>query len=1169
MASRKEYEMLFKLNAELGSTYKSTYSEAQSAITSMQNEISELGKVQSDISSYQKQQASIEATRKKMEVLQQQYDNIQKEIQETEGYSSSLENKLLSKQQQIDKTSASLETQTSKLNQMGTALNQAGVDTSDLTTETDRLQTEINELKTAQEEAADAAEDFGDSGADAIGAVADILATAGIAAMLNEIKEAFMDCVEVAGEFEASMSNVEALSGATSIELAALTEEAKDLGATTKYTATQVGDAMGYMGMAGWDATEMLEGMNSVLVLATAAGEDLANVSDIVTDNLTAFGLTAADTAMFSDVLATAATNSNTSVSIMGETFKTSASVAGALGYSVQDVAVAVGLMANSGVKGSIAGTALKNTFTGLLSGATLTSEAFGDVEYTTANADGTMKDFSDTIDDLRAYFDQMTEAEQVNNAVTIAGTRGYNGLLAILNATDEEYASLTASINDSTGAAEAMAEIKLDNMVGDLTIMQSAWDGLSTTVGELFIPEMRSLYEIGTDVLNLGDEFVQDYPYVVKGATAFVAVVGVGTTAMTGYAAATKLAAMASVSLTAALPALGVITGVAVAAGTVYAALSSIADEIDYETIPSVKDLTSATENLNDVMKSSDDSCESTIETTVAAANVAEKYIAKLEALGDYTSLNAEEQAEYNNILAVLCQVVPELSDYIDLETGAIEGGTAALYANTEAWKQNAIQQAYVEQLSVLHSAYADVLVEEEKNIIGLRDANAELTLAEDARAEAEARMAELALQAEEDMQAALEKSTLASADYTDYLTEEYRQLENSLEDLNTDILNAEDRVDAYSEALDENADAVDAAKEEIDLTTQAVENLTASMSDGADASDDLTRGQTELNDLLAEALLTIEGLAAAYDEAYDAAYDSITGQYSLWDAVSTPIATSVGTMNTAIESQIALWESYGDNLDALGERTQNIEGLSDLVASFADGSEESISAIAGMASASDSDLIAMVENWQALQEAQGSTAGSLADLETEFSLTKESLQGELADAITEMDLGSEAATSGENTIQGFIDGALALKPQVEAAYAEMAQAAMDAIDETLDIHSPSRVMEDKADMTWAGYINQTRAMSDQVKEAMADTALAGADAVTDATSDGAISASVPTSGGGTITIQISPTYHIQGSTSSGDITALLDAQNSSLKQLILDALEEAGIDKTRRAFA
>ena len=208
------------------------------------------------------------------------------------------------------------------------------------------------------------------------------MAAAGIAKGLHEIKDAYAECVTIAAGFQEGMSNVEALSGSTAQELAALTAKAKELGAETKYTAQQSSEAMGYMAMAGWDAQEMLSGMDGVIDLAAASGEDLARVSDIVTDNLTAFGMTASDTARFADVLAAAATGANTDVSIMGETFKQSASVAGALGYSIEDVAVAVGLMANAGVKGSIAGTALKNSFNGLLKGVTLTGAAFGEYEY-------------------------------------------------------------------------------------------------------------------------------------------------------------------------------------------------------------------------------------------------------------------------------------------------------------------------------------------------------------------------------------------------------------------------------------------------------------------------------------------------------------------------------------------------------------------------------------------------------------------------------------------------------------------------------------------------------------------------------------------------------------------------------------------------------------------
>ena len=378
-----------------------------------QKEIQELNRTQGDISAYEKQQQAVESTKKKLETLQQQYDNIQREIQETGGYSSDLENKLLSKQQQIDKTSASLERQTQKLDQMGTSLREAGVDTGNLEKESERLGAEMADLKKKQEEAAESAKSFGQESNQAIIAVGDALAAAGIAAALHEIYEAYMECISVAGNFEESMSNVEALSGASTEELRQLSDLAKELGATTKFTAKESADAMGYMAMAGWDAQQMLAGMPGVLQLAAASGEDLALVSDIVTDSMTAFGLTAADTSRYADVLAATAANANTSVGVMGETFKYAAPVAGALGYSIEDVSTAIGLMANAGIKGSNAGTALRNVFNGLLGGVTLTSDAFGEIQVSGVQADGTMADFGTTINELREYFSQMSDAER------------------------------------------------------------------------------------------------------------------------------------------------------------------------------------------------------------------------------------------------------------------------------------------------------------------------------------------------------------------------------------------------------------------------------------------------------------------------------------------------------------------------------------------------------------------------------------------------------------------------------------------------------------------------------------------------------------------------------------------------------------------------------------
>lgn len=1179
MANRKEYEMLFQLNAQLGSSYGSTFSKAQQHIASMQKEIQSLSKTQGDIAAFQKQQQAIENTQKKMAMLQQQYDNIQKEIKETEGYSASLENKLLSKQQQIDKTAASLEQYTQRLNEMDEALKAAGVDTSNLTGESAKLDAQIGALKDQQERAADGANTFGAQSAAAFGAVQQAIAAAGIVTALKEITDAYMECVEIAGDFEEGMSNVEALSGATADEMALLAEKAKELGAATKYTAQESADAMGYMAMAGWNAQEMLAGMDGVINLAAASGEDLAMVSDIVTDNLTAFGLTAADTAHFADVLAAAATSSNTNVSIMGETFKQSASIAGALGYSIEDVAVAVGLMANSGVKGSIAGTALKNTFNGLLEGVTLTASAFGEYDYTAIKADGTMKTFSETIDELRDCFEQMTEAERVNNAMALAGQRGYNGLLAILNATDEDYASLTDSINNCTGAAKRMADIKMDNLNGDLELMNGAWEALQNTIGEQFIPEMRTLYQLGEDIGDSLNEFVQEHPALMKALAAFVAIIAVATSGVLAFGAAVKLAA--ALKLGALFAAAGpLMLGVA-AFGALTAAVVGFVSAAN-EGVPSVKELTDAARGLGDALEDADKSYQTSATDIAATAAVADTYISRLEALETVTDRTDEQQTEWHNTLALLANAIPELAEYIDLTNDTIDGGTAALRANTEAWKQNAEAQAYQEYLNSVMEQYNGVMSEAAANSIKLTQAQVKLDKAEQTHAELTKRVSELMNEAK-DKAAAFYDEYGYGADATNFLTEEYYGLLRTLNETDKEMRTQQRTIKNLNKAVEEDADALAEAETAMNDAREAVALLTGETEGSAAAAEAAAAQQRALSSSVNDVMSQVNDLADAYADVYAAAKQSVEGQYKLWDDAEQVVATSAWSINHALESQVSYWQSYNDNLSTLTLRSSEIEGLSEMISSFADGSADSVNAVAGMATASDDQLRKMVENWKTLQEEQDKVSGSIADLKTDFTATMDELQAQLAADIDAMDLGDEAAESGKATIQGFITGANGMLPQVQSAYESIAQAAIDAIDAKLDIHSPSRVMMEKANMTWEGYIRETEAMRPKLEEAMMLTAGAGIDAVSEedmqiialapkllsaisAASRGADmdGAGFGTGSGGS---SISVTFEIQGNATPETVSDLRE-YGEDFAARVLEVIEDADIDTSRRKY-
>jgi len=316
--------------------------------------------------------------------------------------------------------------------------------------------------------------------------------------------------IKAGSSFESQMSTVEAISGATEKQIEQLENKAKEMGATTQFTATESGQAMEYMAMAGWKTTDMLSGISGIMDLAAASGEDLAGTSDIVTDALTAFNLKAKDAAHFSDVLAQAASNSNTNVSMMGETFKYVAPIAGALDYSAEDTAVSIGLMANAGIKASQSGTALRRIMSNTADGITLVSKAYakagkktGKYKIETANADGSMKDWSQTVEVLREQFSKMTEEEQAMNAESIAGKTAMSGLLAIVNASDKDYEKLTNSIDNASGAAERMAKIRLDNLQGDVTIFQSALEGKGIELYDELKEPMRDIVQSATDWLE------------------------------------------------------------------------------------------------------------------------------------------------------------------------------------------------------------------------------------------------------------------------------------------------------------------------------------------------------------------------------------------------------------------------------------------------------------------------------------------------------------------------------------------------------------------------------------------------------------------------------------------------------------------------------------------
>ena len=1198
MASRKEYEMLFQLNAQLGGSYNKTFKAAQDELAAMQKEIQSLSKTQSDITAYQKQQTAVENTRKRLELLQQQYDNIQKEIQQTGEFSADLQNKLLAKQQQIEKTTSSLNRQTEKLDEMGDALKEAGVDMDDLGQSSAQLTNRIDALKKEQEEVAEGAQTFGNKASQAFSTVHEAIVAAGIATALKEVYEYFADCAQASMDFESAMTGVAKTTDLTDDELSTMSDAIKEMSTEIPATTEELAAIAESAGQLGIHKESLLDFTEIMAMLGTStnmtADEAATSLSRLA--NIT--GMSQED---FDRLGATIVDLGNNLATTEKEIVDMSMRIAGAgaqVGMTEAEIMSFSGALSSVGIEAEAGGSA----FSTLISNMSLAVQQggeelgqFADVaglsasEFAAAFEDDAAGAIIQFIQGLGNMESEGRSAIAVLDDMGLSDIRMRDALLRAAGASDVFTNALQIGSNawDENTALVNEATKRYATTQSQLTMMQNAYKNLKVAIGDAYTPALQEAYSIGTKVLNGVTQFVKKNPELVNAVTAFAGVVGAVTLALAAYTAAVKLANIATAAFaTVSNVALGPIFAVTAAVAAVTAGIVALATAAANDAVPSMDELTQAAQGMREAMDEANATYDDTVSSTLAAAGVADTYIAKLEEMEAAGVSTEEEHRQYHNTLALLCQVVPDLANYIDLETDTIEGGTAALRANTEAWKQNAMQQAYQEQLTALYSQYSAVLIEAEENSIGLTKAQYQQEAANKKYNDTVARMNELWNEAAAEAEA-YNQEYYAMTDATNFLTQEYYDLQNSLYDINDEMWAAEQSAKNYQKAIEEDQEAVAAAEAEIALAEEAVQNLTAATQDGGDAATEAAAQEQELQTAITGVKEEINALVTAYTEAYDAALESISGQYQLWDEAAGVVATSAGTINSALESQITYWQDYNANLQTLTERSADIEGLSEMIASFADGSEESVNAIAGMAGATDEQLATMVANWQTLQTEQEAAAGSVADLKTDFTATMDELQAELAADIEAMDLGTEAAESGKATIQGFVSGAEAMLPQVQAAYSRIAQAAIDAIDAKLEIHSPSRVMEEKADMTWAGYIKETEALQPDVAEAMSGMAGAGVEAfsaeeiqavgiapqlmayLASYQAGNAISAeSGAGGGGGSIVIYFEPQYDLAGVTNAAELEAILAAHDEDMRELILEVLQEAGVDAARRAY-
>ena len=1198
MAGRKEYEMLFQLNAQLGGSYSKTFKAAQQEIVSMQKEIQALSKTQADISAFQKQQAAVEATRKRLEMLRQQYDNIQREIEETGNESADMKNKLLAKQLQIDKTSASLEKQTAKLNELSGALEEAGVNTDDLSHSSEQLAGKIDTLKKKQGEAADKAMTFGDKAGQAFNQVHEAIVAAGIAVALKEIYEYFASCAQASMDFESAITGVAKTTDLTDEELAAMSDSIKALSteipATTEEIAA-VAEAAGQLGIqkdALLDFTEIMTMLGTATnMTADEAATSLArfaNITGMATDNYGRLGSVIVD-------LGNNFATTESEIVAMGTRLASAGKLAGLTEPEIMALAAA---MSSVGIEAEAGGTAMTQTLNAIEKAVAKGGDDLAEFariagmsseEFSSAWKNDAMSALTSFIGGLGKLDEQGESTVLVLEDLGLTGIRQSNMLKALGLAADQ----MTGAVNTANTAWQQNTALtneankRYATAQSRLTMMQNAYNNLKVAIGDAYTPALSEAYGVGTKVLNEITKFVQANPGVVAAITGLSTALGAAAVAAAAFALKAKIAAAAAAFLTTVTPGVNVIMGIAAAVGVVTAGIIALASSAANDAVPSVKELTEAARGMREAMDEAKATYDDTVTSTMAAAGVADTYIGKLEEM-EAAGLNTDEQhRQYHNTLALLCQVVPELADYIDLETDTINGGTEALRANTEAWKQNAMQQAYQDQLTELYSQYSAVLIEAEENSIGLTKAQYSLEAAQQKLSDTYAQMDALWADAQKQADAYYDQYGYYT-DATAFLSQEYYDLQNSIYDTNNEIWAAEKSIKNYNKAMEEDADAVSDAEAEIALAEEAVKNLTASMNEGTGASEEAAAQVSEFQAAISGVQEKINALVESYNEAYSAAYESISGQYQLWDEAAKVVATSAGSINSALESQITYWQDYNANLQSLTDRSADIEGLSDMIASFADGSSDSVNAIAGMAGATDEQLATMVANWKTLQQEQQNAAGSVADLKTDFTAAMDELQTALAEDIEAMDLGDEAKASAQATIQGFINGAVGMLPQVTAAYNRVAAAARAALSASgtgtagsipgyavgTQSAAPgfALVGENGPELVYfnGGEQVMTAEETAAMRESMEIQAITFAPQLLEALhaihGDGALSAE-PGAGSGAGSVELQIVFQINGSASSETVEALRE-YGDEFAERVLEVMEEAGIDTARRAY-
>lgn len=892
--------------------------------------------------------------------------------------------------------------------------------------------------------------------------------------------------VKVGSDFEAAMSKVQAISGATSADMEQLTAKAKEMGATTKFSATESAEALQYMAQAGWQTQQMIDGLPGIMNLAAASGENLASVSDIVTDALTAFGLKASDSAHFADVLAKASAASNTDVAKMGATFKYVAPIAGAMGYSIEDAAVAVGLMANAGIKGEQAGTSLRAMFTRLANPPKDAAAAIETLGLKMTDAAGQMLPLSNVLGQMREKFAGLTQEQKVQMASSLAGQEAMSGLLAIVNASTSDYNNLTDAIAHADGAAKSQADTMNDNLKGALTLLGSNLEGVGIQIYDSLEQPLKQAAQSTNDSVTSISNSLSSGDLKASMQTISTAT-GKAVTALSNFAAQAIPKTIKAIStLIKNVDKVADVLKVAAAAVIAFKAGMTIANAMQKWSL-AVKTATTALQGYLLTQKiATADTALMTV--AIVAKNAAIAVMTGQIGLVTAAQLvwNAAMTANPAGVVvagvAALTAGIVALVSWVNRETDAekearkaMEARNDAIEARAESWEQ----MRSVSQESI-DASFSEIYLAQQyvKELGKITDENGRVKAGYEGRAAA---LYELinnaipgAISANEDEEGSIYKISDAIDDVIakkkaqavlDAMQDQYAEATRNWAQAQIELGAAERALNDGRESGAKNLDELQAAYDSANQTAQGYmdtmsryETVTAAMSQGKDAIDQAlseiqtslrASGEANVQELQAQA----DNIASAYENMRERA---ASGDTSITEAHLSTMKGMLDSANSELQK---------------GLEQQNAETAAQMNSAMAIMADQSSSGFSKIADASVQGYASAV--------AEGVPAAT-AEAEKLRTMCEGALNG-------------DTSAYGEDFTRGYLLGILALNPTEEVR--AMVQAALNTIAETQDSHSPSALTMEQGGYFAEGYaegISDGAGASETAAGSMAQQAIA-----------------------------------------------------------------------------